>query len=425
MVEKEELLKRAKEVLVGGVNSPIRALTRPEQLLVAMGQGPYIYDESLGKLVDYVLGYGPLILGHAHPEVRKAIIEAVEYGWLYGATSPLEISLAEKILEHVYPGGKIRFVNSGTEATMLALRLARAYTGRDLIIKFDGCYHGAHDYLLVSAGSAAGHLGVPKSPGIPLEVSKLTLIAEYNDPGGLEDIFLEYGDRIAGVIVEPVIGNYGVIPPSKEFLFKLRKLTEKYGAVLIFDEVITGFRLSLGGAQEYFGVKADLVTLGKIIGGGLPIGAVAGRREIMDLITPVGKVFNAGTFNGHPLVMAAGLSTMDVLEKEGLGRAVKHARAIEDIIRDILDSAGVTYAVNRVESMLQFYLGVENVEKPSDIPSQSKDLYIRIHEEMTRHGVLIAPSQLEALFTSIVHGDNEAALFYQAYNNAVRRVLKG
>ncbi|MEB3764964.1 MAG: glutamate-1-semialdehyde 2,1-aminomutase [Desulfurococcales archaeon] len=425
MTYKEKLLNRAKKVLVGGVNSPIRALTRPEQLLAVKGKGPYIYDESLGKLVDYVLGYGPLILGHAHPEVKKAIIESIEHGWLYGATSPLEISLAEKILTHVYPGGKIRFVNSGTEATMLALRLARAYTGRNLIVKFDGCYHGAHDYLLVSAGSAAGHLGVPKSPGIPSEVSRLTLIAEYNDPGGLEEIFSKYGDQIAGVIVEPVIGNYGVISPSKGFLLKLRKLTEKYGTVLIFDEVITGFRLSLGGAQEYFGIRADLVTLGKIIGGGLPIGAVAGRREIMDLITPVGKVFNAGTFNGHPLAMAAGLATIRVLEKEGLGRAVDHARALEDIIRESLDSAGITYSVNRIGPMMQFYLGVENVEKPSDIPPQSKDLYTRIHEEMTRHGVLIAPSQLEALFTSIVHGDNEAELFHQAYSNAVRRVLKG
>lgn len=421
-----EWLERARRVLVGGVNSTVRAFTRPRPLIAVRGEGPYLYDAEYGRLLDYVMGYGPLIHGHAHPEVRRRVEEAIESGWLFGATTPLEVMLAEKILKYVYPGGKIRFVNSGTEATMLAIRLARAVTGREYIVKFDGCYHGAHDYVLVGAGSAAAHIGAPKSPGIPRCVAERTLVARYNDLGSVEEIFSEAGESIAAVIVEPVIGNMGVIPPAKGFLEGLRRITRRHGALLIMDEVITGFRLAMGGAQEYYGVRADLVTLGKIIGGGFPVGAVAGPSEIMDNLTPEGKVFNAGTFNGHPASMAAGLATIELLERlGGPSRAAEHARALEDIIRTVLDGHGVTYALNRVESMLQFFVGVEKVESPDDARRADKSLYLRLHESLLRRGVLIAPSQFEAVFSSTVHGPGEAELFEEAFRAAAREVLGG
>ena len=425
MVDPESILDRARKVLVGGVNSPVRALYRPRPLVAVRGEGPYIYDAGHGRLLDMVLGYGPLILGHAHPEVLEAVRETVGGGWLYGATTELEVDLAEKILSYVMPGGRIRFVNSGTEATMLAIRLARAYTGRKLIVKFDGCYHGAHDHVLVAAGSAASHLGAPNSPGVPGEVAGLVRVAEFNDLEGVERLFEEEGGEIAAVIVEPVVGNYGVIPPAPGFLEGLSRVTRRHGALLIMDEVITGFRISMGGAQEYYGVRADIVTLGKIIGGGFPIGAVAGRSEIMSLLTPEGKVFNAGTFNGHPVSMAAGLATIRVLEREGLGRASRSAAAIADSIRDVLDALGVRYALNRVESMLQFFLGVEEVSGPADARSADRKAYLAIHEEMVRLGVLIAPSPLEAIFTSIVHGDRQVEEFADAFRAAARRVLGG
>ncbi len=421
-----EWLERAKRVLVGGVNSTVRAFTRPRPLIVVRGEGAYLHDAEYGRLLDYVLGYGPLIHGHSHPEVRRRVQEALENGWLFGATTPLEVMLAEKILSYVYPGGKIRFVNSGTEATMLAIRLARAVTGREYIVKFDGCYHGAHDYVLVGAGSAAAHIGAPKSPGIPRCVAEKTLVARYNDLGSVEEVFSEAGESIAAVIVEPVIGNMGVIPPAKGFLEGLRRITRRHGALLIMDEVITGFRLAMGGAQEYYGVKADLVTLGKIIGGGFPVGAVAGPSEIMGNLTPEGKVFNAGTFNGHPASMAAGLATIELLERlGGPSRAAEHARAVEDAIRSVLDSRGVTYALNRVESMLQFFVGVEKVESPDDARRADKNLYLRLHESLLRRGVLVAPSQFEAVFSSTVHGPREAELFEDAFRAAVREVLGG
>ncbi len=423
MLQKNKILEEAREFLVGGVNSPVRALTRPKQLLAIKAEGPYIWDAELGKLVDYVLGYGPLILGHKHPEVVKALKGLIKQGWLFGATTPIEVQLAKKILSHVYPGGKIRFVNSGTEATMLAIRLARAYTNRKYIVKFEGCYHGAHDHVLVSVGSAATHLSIPNSPGIPEEVSRLVLTAPYNNMEIIDKIFDTYGDEIAAVIVEPVLGNYGVIPPVKGFLEHLRKITRLYGSLLIFDEVITGFRLSLGGAQEYYGIKADLVTLGKIIGGGLPIGAVAGPAEIMNLLTPIGKVFNAGTFNGHPLSMTAGLATLKVLEQTGLNKAFEHAKGLEEIINEILSNRNVSFAINRIGAMLQFYIGIEEASDPKQVNLARRDLYEKIHEELVKNGVLIPPSQYEALFTSIVHTHTELEKFHEAFKNSARRIF--
>ena len=416
----ERILGEAARLMPGGVNSPVRSLYKPRPLLAVGGEGPYLLDAELGKLVDHVLGYGPLILGHRHPRVVEALSRLIGEGWLYGALTPLEVEHAGKVLGHVYPGGMIRFVNSGTEATMLALRLARAVTGRSMILKFQGAYHGAHDYVLVSAGSAASHLGVPSSPGVPGEAAKLTLVAEYNSLESVEDAFRRHGDDIAAVIVEPVLGNYGVIPPAKGFLEGLRRITREYGSLLVFDEVITGFRLSLGGAQAYYGVQADLITLGKVIGGGFPVGAVAGPRRIMENLTPSGRVFNAGTFNGHPASMAAGKVTLEVLEEQGLNAATRHARAVEDVLVDELGRVFEDYAVVRVESMLQFYVGVSSIESPRDVSRADRRVYTAIHEEMLKRGVLIPPSQLEAIFTSIVHGERELDAFQDALREALR-----
>ena len=416
----DEILAEARRLMPGGVNSPVRALYKPRPLLAVGGEGPYLVDAGLGRLVDHVLGYGPLILGHRHPRVVEALRRLLGEGWLYGALTRLEVEHARRILSHAYPGGMVRFVNSGTEATMLALRLARAATGRRLVLKFHGSYHGAHDYVLVSAGSAASHLGVPSSPGVPGEVAGLTLVAEYNSLESVDDIFRRHGDDIAAVIVEPVLGNYGVVPPARGFLEGLRSITREHGSLLILDEVITGFRLSLGGAQEYYRVRADLVTLGKIVGGGFPIGAVTGPRDLMENLTPAGRVFNAGTFNGHPASMAAGSATIEVLEEQGLRRASEHARAMEDILGDELGRVFEDYAVVRVESMLQFYIGVSSVESPRDVARADRRLYERIHEEMLKRGVLIPPSQLEAVFTSIVHGERELDAFQDALREALR-----
>ena len=421
----DSIVERAKRVLVGGVNSPARALTRPGPLVVRQAKGPYLYVDGIGRVVDYILGYGPLILGHAPEPVIKAIEEQLRRGWLYAALTDAEVELAEHITRYVMPGGKVRFVNSGTEATMTAIRLARGYTVREYIVKFQGNYHGAHDSVLVSAGSAAASLGVPKSPGVPEAVASLAIVAPYNDVEAVESIFEERGGEIAAVIVEPVAGNYGVIPPRRGFLEALRKLTKSYGALLIFDEVITGFRISMGGAQDYYGVRADIVTLGKIIGGGFPIGAVVAPAEIMSQLTPEGKVFNAGTFNGHPVSMAAGLATLRELEKSALRKASEAGRAVEEILRETLDSAGVEYALNRVESMMQFFPGVDIVEAPKDVDKADKRFYLKIHEELLRRGVLIAPSIHEAIFTSSAHDEVALEETFAALREAVRAAIRG
>ena len=402
------LYEKALTLFPGGVNSPVRAAVKPYPFYVERGEGPYIYTVDGARLVDLVLAYGPLILGHRHPRVLEAIREQAERGWLYGAPTEAEVRLAEKILSHVMPGGKVRFVNSGTEATMTAIRLARGYTGRKLIIKFDGCYHGAHDAVLVAAGSAAAEYGVPSSAGVPEEVARLTIVVPYNDVEAFEKAMERYGDEVAAVIVEPVIGNMGVIPPRPGFLEALRRLTRERGALLIFDEVITGFRLALGGAQEYYGVRADVVVLGKVIGGGLPIGAVTAPAKIMDHLTPAGKVFNAGTFNAHPLAMAAGLATIQVLEEtDALRRASNAAREIAEALDEALGRAGIPHTINRVESMFQVFFVEGEVDSPERARRSDRRLYVRLHEELLRRGVFIAPSQFEAVFTASVHDDPE------------------
>ncbi len=309
-----ELWKEALSLFAGGVNSPVRALVRPSPFFTAKGEGPFLITEDGKKIIDYVLGYGPLILGHSPERVKQKIKEQVDKGWLYGTPSRIEVELAKKIINHIPSAQKVRFVNSGTEATMNAIRLARGFTGRTKILKFNGNYHGAHDYALIEAGSAVSEYGITISKGVPEEVVRTVTVCEYNDLECVERRLKS--ENIAAVILEPVMGNYGVIPPEDGFLRGVKELTSTYGSLLIFDEVITGFRLDIGGAQSLFKVVPDLTTLGKIIGGGLPIGAITGKREIMESITPAGSVFNAGTFNANPLSMTAGIATIEELENK-------------------------------------------------------------------------------------------------------------
>ncbi len=405
MERSRELFGEALKIFPGGVNSPVRAAVKPFPFYVLRGEGPYLHTEDGQVLVDYVLGYGPLILGHRHPEVLRRVKDQVDKGWLFGTPTELEILLAKKILGH-FRADMIRFVNSGTEATMLAVRLARAVKRRDYIIKFEGCYHGAHDYLLVGAGSAASHFGVPKSEGIPKDVAGKTLVAQFNDLGSVESLLKEHRGEVSAVIVEPVIGNYGLIPPEEGFIKGLRELTSREDVLLIMDEVITGFRLSLGGAQEYFGVQADITTLGKIIGGGFPVGAVLGPEEIMSRITPSGKVFNAGTFNANPVTMAAGLATIEVLEEgEVYSIANRAAEKLAKVLDDAAGRSGLEHCVNRIASMFQIFFTKGPVRDYRSASRSNKKKYVKFHEELLKRGIFVPPSQFEVMFTSGSHTD--------------------
>ncbi len=392
---------------------------RPYPFFVKSAKGAYLFTEDGNKIVDFVLGYGPLILGHAHPRVLKSIVEQAERGWLYGTPSRAEIELAKKITSHFPSAEKVRFVNSGTEATMLAVRLARGFTKRKKILKFAGNYHGAHDYVLIDAGSAVSEYNVFTSEGIPEEIKLTVDVCEYNDLQCVEKKLKT--EEFAGVIVEPVAGNMGVIPPEKDFLKGLRELTRTYNTLLIFDEVITGYRLGLAGAQGYFNVVPDITTLGKIIGGGLPVGAVAGKREIMDLLTPSGKVFNAGTFNANPLTMAAGLATVSELEENPKNYEIAEnaAKALQETIEEGLKDKN--YALNRVKSMLQVFFGVKEVKNSAQAKQARRDVFLKFHEELLRQGIFVAPSQFEAIFTSSAHTED----VMNEYLDKIRKVLEG
>lgn len=417
----EKLWKEALELFAGGVNSPVRAAVRPFPFYVEKGEGAFIYTHDGQRLVDYVLGYGPLILGHSHPYVKAKIIEQVEKGWLYGTPSKNEIELAKKIRTHVPSAEKIRFVNSGTEATMTAIRLARGYTKREKILKFDGNYHGAHDYGLVSAGSAASEYNVIISMGMPSAIINTVDICKYNDLDCVEKKLRE--ENIAGVIVEPVMGNMGVILPEKDFLKGLRELTKSYGSLLIFDEVITGFRLGLSGAQGYFGVIPDITTMGKVIGGGLPIGAIAGKKEIMDNLTPQGKVFNAGTFNANPLSMIAGIATIEVLENtNAFDIANKATEDLSEELEVLFSRKNFKFTINRIKSMFQFFIGIEKVTNADEARIANREIYIKIHEKLLKHNVFIPPSQYETIFTSSSHTNDVVNLTIEAFRKVVSEV---
>jgi len=400
------LFQEAQKLLPGGVNSPVRAFRAVggQPLFIERGEGAYLYDVDGNHYIDYVLSWGPLITGHAHPKVVEAIQQAALKGTSYGAPSPLEIELAKSVMDFMPDIEMIRFVNSGTEATMSALRLARAYTKRDKIIKFDGCYHGHADLLLVQAGSGVVTLGLPDSPGVPADTVKDTLVADFNDLNTVEALFKKYPEQIAAIIVEPVAGNMGVVPPIPGFLEGLRKMTTEQGALLIFDEVMTGFRVHLGGAQTLYNIKPDLTTLGKVIGGGLPVGAYGGRREIMQMVAPAGPVYQAGTLAGNPLAMSAGIAALSLLREEKCWEKLEQAAGrLEAGISVAAKKAGIPIQQTRVGTMFTTFFSETRPVDWNTVKMADKVQFGKFFQKMLENGVYLAPSQFEAEFVSTVH----------------------
>ena len=402
----EKMMARARERIPGGVNSPVRSwqAVGGTPRVITRGRGAYIKDLEGKTYLDYVGSWGPLILGHAHPRVVRAAKKVIDKGMTFGAPTIAEIELAEMVHDRVPSIEKLRLVSSGTEATMSAIRLARGYTNRDKIVKFDGCYHGHVDSLLVRAGSGVATLSLADTPGIPEGFTKETLVLPYNDVAQLEALFREQSENIAAVIVEPICGNMGVIPPVGDFLPALRRMTKEHGSVLIFDEVITGFRVSRGGAQELYGVIPDLTCLGKILGGGLPLGAFGGREEIMSLLAPEGPVYQAGTLSGNPVAVAAGMATLKVLggrrvysDLEAKGTLLQ--RSMERVMRQF----GLRGTVNRVGSMLTLFFGLDRVTNGSEARECDRDRFTRFFHGMISRGVYFPPSPFEAAFISLTH----------------------
>ncbi|MCA1906035.1 MAG: glutamate-1-semialdehyde 2,1-aminomutase [Desulfarculus sp.] len=405
-----ELWARAQEVIPGGVNSPVRAMAAVGQNppFIKSGRGAYIEDVDGNRYLDYVGSWGPLILGHAHPEVVKAVQRAAEKGTSFGAPTEAEVLFAEKLVKLVPSLEMVRLVSSGTEATMSALRLARGYTGRDLIVKFDGCYHGHSDGLLVSAGSGLATLGLPACPGVPEAIAGATLSLPYNDLESLASAFASHDGQIAAVIVEPVAGNMGVVEPKPGFLAGLRQLCDQHGALLIFDEVITGFRVALGGAQERFGVLPDLTTLGKIVGGGLPLAAYGGRREIMQRVAPCGPVYQAGTLSGNPLATAAGLMVLELLQAPRVYETLEESSArLYDGLGQILAAKGLPHCGQRVGAMFTYFFTAGPVTDYASAKTSDTALFARFHRGMLKRGIYLAPSQFEATLVCLAHGPQE------------------
>jgi glutamate-1-semialdehyde 2,1-aminomutase len=413
MSTSEQLFERARRHIPGGVNSPVRAFNAVggTPVFIERSEGAYVFDCQGKRYIDYVLSWGPMIMGHNHPEVREAVVRQSELGLSFGAPTELEIQLADRLCE-IMPGmDLVRMVSSGTEATMSAIRLARGYTGRDTIVKFEGCYHGHSDSLLVKAGSGALTLGVPSSPGVPAALADLTMTLSYNDPEQLRTAFAKYGDRIACVIVEPVAGNMNCIPPAPDFLQTLREVCTTSGAVLILDEVMTGFRFGLQGAQGYYGVEADLTTLGKVIGGGMPVGAFGGKREIMEQIAPLGPVYQAGTLSGNPIAMAAGLATLDIISKPGFYQPLfERTQQLCEGLREAARAAGVPFTTNHAGTMFGGFFTDENeVTNYSQVMACDSAVFNRFFHHMLEQGVYLAPASYEAGFMSSAHSDHDIA----------------
>ncbi len=402
----KELFRKAKRLMPGGVNSPVRAFRAVggSPLFIQSAKGSKIYDVDGNEYIDYVLSWGPMILGHAHPAVIRALGKACERGTSYGAPTPLEVELAGMIRK-AYPSMQvIRMVNSGTEATMSAIRAARGFTGRDRVIKFEGCYHGHADGLLVKAGSGAATFGVPDSPGVPRGYARNTLTLPFNDLGAFREACGRFGESIACVIIEPVVGNSGCILPRPGFLEGIRKLTAEYGIVLIFDEVMTGFRVSYGGAQKAFGIRPDMTCLGKVIGGGLPVGAYGGRKEIMKKIAPDGPVYQAGTLSGNPLAMTAGIETLKILSaRQTYRKLMAKSAALEDALKDAARRAGVKTKFYRAGSMFCTYFTDKEVYNFTDAANTDKEAFAKFFRKMLERGINLAPSAFEAGFMSLAH----------------------
>jgi glutamate-1-semialdehyde 2,1-aminomutase len=417
------LFERAQSLMPGGVNSPVRAFKAVggTPFFVAKGEGCYLWDVDGNRFIDFVCSWGPLILGHAHPEVVAAVKEAVERGTTYGAPTELEVALAEKIQQAFPSMEMLRLVNSGTEATMSAIRAARGYTGRKKIVKFEGCYHGHADYLLVKAGSGAATFGIPDSAGVPEGTAQDTIVLPYNDIKALNETVDTMGEEIAAVIVEPIAGNMGVVLPKPEFLAALRQQTEKRGIVLIFDEVITGFRVAYGGAQSLYGIKPDMTCLGKIVGGGFPLAAYGGRKEIMQTVAPLGPVYQAGTLSGNPVAVTAGLKTLEILERDNpYPELERRTKQLTQVISEAAKEAGVPVQINQIASMFTVFFTDQPVVDYASARRSDTQRYARFFHALLERGVYFPPSQFEASFLSTAH-DDEALSFAQ---EAVRSAMK-
>jgi len=411
MSRSSQLFAAAQKHIPGGVNSPVRAFkgVGGDPIFFNHAKGSYVYDEDNNQYIDYVGSWGPMIIGHAHDDVLKSVQETMQKGLSFGAPTELETKMADKVCELVPSMDMVRMVSSGTEATMSALRLARGYTGRDKIVKFEGCYHGHSDSLLVKAGSGALTLGVPTSPGVPASLAELTITLSYNNIEEVKKTFAEIGEQIACIIVEPVAGNMNCIPPVPGFLEGLREVCDEYGSVLILDEVMTGFRVSLGGAQSFYNIKPDLTTLGKVIGGGMPVGAFGGKREIMEHIAPLGPVYQAGTLSGNPVAMAAGLATLNIIEQPGFYEAL--TKKTETLVKGLKERAAKTnipLTTNQAGAMFGFFFTAEkNISTFEQVSACDAERFKKFYHGMLQQGVYLAPSSYETGFVSSAHSDED------------------
>ncbi len=420
------LFEQAQRYIPGGVNSPVRAFkgVGGTPVFFDRGKGPFLYDVDGRRYVDYVASWGPMILGHAHPEVVQAVLAAVEKGLSFGAPTEIEVQMARKLCELVPSLEMVRMVNSGTEATMSAIRLARGFTGRDKIIKFEGCYHGHADALLVKAGSGALTCGVPSSPGVPASTTEHTLTLPYNDIEAVENVFADLGEEIACVIVEPVAGNMNCVPPLPGFLQGLRTLCDRYGAVLIFDEVMTGFRAALGGAQEHYQITPDLTCLGKVIGGGMPVGAFGGRRQIMELLAPLGPVYQAGTLSGNPVALTAGLRTLELLCEHGFYQRLNaKTQLLTKGMTERAASCGIPFRTHHVGGMFGlFFTHQEEVTNLDQVMACDQERFKNFFHGMLEEGIYLAPSSFEAGFVSDAHDDDTLTATLAAAEKVFRRL---
>ena len=404
----QSLYERALQIIPGGVNSPVRACKSvgADPLFIDRAEGCLIYDADGNRFIDYIGSWGPMILGHRHPAVVEAIKTVLDRGTSFGAPTDLEIQLAEMVIDAVDSVDVVRMVNSGTEATMSAIRLARGVTGRDLVIKFDGCYHGHADTLLVAAGSGVVTLGIPGSPGVPQDVARHTLSLPFNDIEAVQQVMDDKGDQVACVIVEPVAGNMGLVPPAAGFLESLRAVTEKHGVVLIFDEVMTGFRVAYGGAQTLYGIRPDLSCFGKVIGGGLPVGAYGGKKEIMSQIAPQGSVYQAGTLSGNPIAMIAGIATLEQLQKPGVYESLdEKSSRLAAGLAEAARKSGIAARVDHVGSMLGMFFTDREVTDFEAAKTCDLEMFSAFYQGMRQAGIYLAPSQFEVLFLSAAHSD--------------------
>ena len=420
-IRSRELYERGRRLMPGGVSSPVRAFA-PYPSFIHRASGSRLYDVDGNELIDYCMGFGPHILGHAHPAVVKAVQQQASNGSLYGAPTELELRMAETVRRHFPSMEMMRFVSSGTEATMHAVRLARGFTGRKLIIKMEGGFHGAHDSVLVKAGSGAATHSAPDSAGVPEEAASNTLLAPYNDIEAIESLLSSNRGRIAAVIVEPVLGNIGPVLPDEGYLARLRDVTGRHGALLIFDEVITGFRLSMGGAQARFGVRPDITTLGKVLGGGLPIGAFGARAEIMEKISPLGPVYQAGTFSGNPMSMAAGLAALDELGSVGYEGLERKGQAMRSRLSELLHDHRLPFQVAGIGSMFQIFMADRPVRNHGDAMGADAKRFMRLFHALLERGVYVPPSQYETCFLSTAHSDEDLRRTVDAYDEALEAV---